>query len=216
MFISFEGTDGAGKSVQIKLFKEYLEKTFDKEVVLVRDPGSTSISEKLRDIVLDVNNQEMSYRTEALIYSASRAQMVDEIINPKLKEDAFVLTDRYIDSSLVYQGVARGLGVDEIIDINQFAVNGTYPELTFFLDIDITTSISRKHEMKNLDRIEIADNSFFETVRLGYKTIQNIYPNRIKIIDAGKSIDEVHNSIIEIFNEYVSSNGCNVSFSKNN
>lgn len=202
MFISFEGTDGAGKSVQIKLFKEYLEKTFNREVVLVRDPGSTSISEKLRDILLDVNNKEMSYRTEALIYSASRAQMVDEIIKPKLKENAFVLTDRYIDSNLVYQGIARGLGIDEIIDINKFAVDGTYPELTFFLDVDISTSASRISQTKELDRIEVSGNSFFENVRLGYKTIQNMYPDRIKIIDAGESIEVVHNSIIEVFNEF--------------
>lgn len=203
MFISFEGTDGAGKTVQIKLFKEYLEQHFDKEVVLVRDPGSTPISEKLRDIVLDINNKEMGYRCEALIYSASRAQMVHEIIKPSLENNKFVLSDRFIDSSLVYQGVSRGLPLEDIYSINKFAVENIFPSLTFFLDIDVETSISRKNQMKELDRIEVENMSFHEKVRKGYLEISKNEPNRLKVINASKTIEEVHKSIVDTFTNFI-------------
>lgn len=203
MFISFEGTDGAGKSVQIKLFKEYLEQHYDKEIILVRDPGSTPISEKLRDIVLDINNKEMGYRCEALIYAASRAQMVHEIIKPSLEKDKFVLSDRFIDSSIVYQGVSRGLPIEDVYSINSFAVENIFPTLTFFLDVDVETSISRKNQMKELDRIEIENSSFHEKVRQGYLEISKKEPKRLKVIDANKTIEEVHKDIVNTFLNYI-------------
>lgn len=203
MFISFEGTDGAGKSLQIELFKKYLEDTLKKEVTLVRDPGSTSISEKLREIVLGIDNKEMCPRCEALIYSASRAQMVHEIVLPAIEKGHFVLADRFIDSSLAYQGIARNLGVKQVKDINNFAVDNVYPELTFFLNLDPKTSLERKNLMKELDRIEIENENFHENVRNGYLEVAKSEPNRVKIIDANGTIEDIHLKIIEVFNDYI-------------
>ncbi len=203
MFISLEGTDGAGKSVQIKLLKEYIENTLNKEVVSLYDPGSTKISEKLREIVLDKENKEMSYICEALIYSASRAQMVFEKIKPALLENKIVICDRFVDSSLVYQGITRNLGYDKIKEINDFAVDNVYPDLTFFLHIDSNTSMDRITKTKELDRIELEGKDFQEKVRVAYIENANKQPQRIKVIDASKSIEEVHNQIINILNEYL-------------
>ncbi len=203
MFISLEGTDGAGKSVQKKLLVEYISNTLKKEVVSIYDPGSTKISEKLREIVLDVDNKEMSPICEALIYSAARAQMVHEKIKPALKDNKVVITDRYVDSSLVYQGETRGLGYEPIKLLNNFATDNIYPDLTFFLNIDSETSMKRRSSASKLDRIEQEGVSFQEKVRLAYIDNAKKEPQRIKIIDATKTIEEVHNQIILQLNEYI-------------
>ncbi len=196
MFISLEGTDGAGKSVQIELLKKYCEENFNKEVLCIRDPGSTDISEQLRNIVLDVKNKDMGYICEALIYSAARAQMVHEKIKPALSKGDIVITDRYVDSSLVYQGVTRGLGYDKIKEINDFATDNTYPDITFFLSVDSDTSMKRRKNSTELDRIELEGIDFQEKVRLAYLENAKLEPERVKIIDASKTIEEVHKEII--------------------
>lgn len=203
MFISLEGTDGAGKSAQINLLKKYLEKHLDKEVICLYDPGSTSISEKLREIVLDKDNSEMCATCEALIYSASRAQMVQEKIIPALNDEKIVISDRFVDSSLVYQGFTRELGYDIIKQVNDFAVSNVYPEITFFLHLDTSISMKRKNAMKELDRMELEGIDFQEKVRLSYLELALQEPDRIKIIDASKSIEEVHTQIITKLNEYL-------------
>lgn len=203
MFISLEGTDGAGKSVQIGLLKEYIEKMHNKQVLALYDPGSTSISEKLREIVLDVDNKEMGFECEALIYAASRAQLVHQKIKPALNEKKVVICDRYVDSNLVYQGVVRDLGYDKIKKLNDFATDGVYPNLTFFLNVDSTESFKRRSKESELDRIEILGNDFQERVRLAYLENAQKEPDRVKIIDANKSIDEVHRQIIKIFEENI-------------
>ncbi len=203
MFISLEGTDGAGKSVQKTLLVEYISKTLNKEVVSIYDPGSTKISERLRSIVLDVENKEMSPVCEALIYSAARAQMVHEKIIPALQENKVVITDRFVDSSLVYQGETRGLGYDTIKMINDFATSMIYPDITFFLNCDTNVAMDRRKSASKLDRMELEGLNFQERVRLAYVENAKKEPNRIKVIDASKSIEEVHQEIVHQLNEYI-------------
>ncbi len=196
LFITMEGTDGAGKSTQLKLLNEYLKnKGFD--VVFVREPGGTNISEKIRDIILDIENKEMHYMTEALLYASSRAQLVNEVINPKLKKGAIVICDRFVDSSIVYQGIARNLGVDVIKKINNIATGGLIPDITFFLDLSPKDAIKRKKEQKQLDRLESEKSHFYQKVYDGYKMLIKQNSERIKVIDANKSIEEMHKEIIK-------------------
>ena len=134
LFITMEGTDGAGKSTQLNLLNDYLKnKGFN--VVFVREPGGTKISEKIRDIILDIDNQEMHYMTETLLYASSRAQLVNQVILPELKKGSVVLCDRFVDSSIVYQGIARNIGIDIVKKINNIATGGLIPDITFFLDL---------------------------------------------------------------------------------
>ena len=196
LFITMEGTDGAGKSTQLKLLNEYLKnKGFD--VVFVREPGGTNISEKIREIILDIENKEMHYMTEALLYAASRAQLVNEVINPNLKKGAIVICDRFVDSSIVYQGIARNLGVDVIKKINNIATGGLIPDITFFLDLSPKDAIKRKKEQKQLDRLESEKAHFYQKVYDGYKMLIKQNSERIKVIDANKSIEEMHKDIIK-------------------
>lgn len=196
LFITIEGTDGSGKSTQIELLKKYLaEKNF--EVVFVREPGGTKIGEKIREIILDVENKEMDYTTEALLYAASRAQLVNQIILPELEKGNIVLCDRFVDSSIVYQGIARNLGKKTIKKINEIATCGLEPDITLFLKISPEKAIERKKEQKELDRLEAEKEYFYNKVYKGYLEIAKQEPERIKIIDAFKSVEEVHNQIIE-------------------
>ncbi len=202
MFISVEGTDGAGKSVQTQLLEEFFLKK-NQEVVITRDPGSNIISEKLRNIVLDKEHKEMCFECEALIYAAARAQMVSQIIKPALKKGCVVISDRYVDSSLVYQGNCRGLGIDEVFSINKFGTGGLIPDITFFLDLPTEIGIIRKSTNGELDRIELEDKEFHERVRSSYLKLGEKYPNRIKVIDAKKTIEEIHNEILENLKEMI-------------
>ena len=133
-FITVEGTDGSGKSTQLKLLMDYLG-TKNCDVVFTREPGGTEISEKIRDVILDINNKEMTDMTEALLYAAARAQHVQQKIIPAINEGKVVICDRFVDSSIAYQGAARGLGTDNIMQINSFALNGIMPDLTLFFDL---------------------------------------------------------------------------------
>lgn len=196
LFITMEGTDGSGKSTQLELLNEYLNnKGFN--VVFVREPGGTNISEKIRDIILDIENKEMHYMTEAFLYASSRAQLVNEVINPKLKEGAIVLCDRFIDSSIVYQGIARNIGIDIIKKINNIATGGLIPDITFFLDLPPKDAIKRKKEQKELDRLESEKDYFYERVYKGYKMLVKENNERIKVIDANKTIEKMHKEIVE-------------------
>jgi dTMP kinase len=143
LFISIEGPDGSGKSTQIKLLRDYLQnKGYD--IALTREPGGTQISEKIRNIILDKENKSMHSRTEALLYAASRAQHVEEIIKPALKENKIVICDRFVDSSLIYQGIGRGLGIENIYDLNLFAMQDVIPDLTLLFDIDMCRAKKEK------------------------------------------------------------------------
>ena len=201
MFITFEGLDFSGKSTQIFLLRERLENRGE-EVVVIREPGGTSISEKVRDILLDKKNQEMVFETELLLFSASRAQLVREVILPHLEKKHFVLSDRFHDSSVAYQGFGRGVDIETIMEIQRFAIGKAIPDLTFFIDIPLEMIESRKIKHKiELDRIELMKNDFYTKVREGYFFLAE-KEKRFRVIDGTKTKEEVHQEImkyIELF-----------------
>ncbi len=195
LFITMEGTDGAGKSTQLDLLNKYLkDKGFN--VVFVREPGGTKISEKIRNIILDIDNKEMNYMTEAFLYASSRTQLVNEVIIPELKKGSVVICDRFVDSSIVYQGIARNLGVEVVRKINNIATGGLIPDITFFLDLSPDKAIERKKEQKELDRLEREKSQFYNKVYEGYKMLIEEEGERIKVIDATQSIEVIHNNIV--------------------
>lgn len=202
MFITFEGLDFCGKSTQIKLLKSYLEKKQCK-VELIREPGGTQISEKIRNILLDNGNSEMFFETELLLFSASRAQLVREKIIPFLNEGCFVLSDRFHDSSIAYQGFGRGVNIETLMKIQKFAIGSAVPEITFFIDIPLEEIELRKNKLNNieLDRIEISDKNFYKNVREGYISLSKS-ESRYRRIDGTKSITEIHSAIVKIIHDY--------------
>lgn len=195
MLITFEGIDFCGKSTQVELLKTYLLEQ-NKNVHLIREPGGTELSEKVREILLDKKNNSMVMETEIFLFSASRAQLVREVIRPYLEKGFYVISDRFHDSSTAYQGYGRGLPVDVIMSINSLAIGETIPDITFFIDIPIEVSARRKSKKTHddLDRIEISDNSFFERVRNGYLQIAKS-EKRYRVLDGTQSIDIVSNQI---------------------
>jgi dTMP kinase len=206
LFISVEGTDGSGKTTQIELLKKYFE---DRKycVVCTREPGSTLIGEKLREIIIDVNNSEMKDTTEVLLYAAARAELVGQVIMPALKSGSIVISDRFIDSSIVYQGYARNVDIKDITQINNFATMGALPDITFFLKLDSEEAMERKREQKSLDRIESENSYFHKRVYAGYMDIAKKNPERIKVINAAATIEEVHNEIVEKINSLIKERG---------
>ena len=196
MFITFEGPDGSGKSTIIQKVYDYLiENNYD--VIKTREPGGSPIAEKIRNLILDTENTEMGYRTEALLYAASRAQHVEETILPALNENKIVLCDRFLISSLAYQGVGRNLGIENVRKINEFAINGVFPDFVLFFDVDPITTLKRKSSLDTADRLEKEGNNFHERVYNGYKQILNSEKD-IEIIDATQSIEDVFNQCINV------------------
>lgn len=200
-FLALEGPDGSGKSTIAKLIKEELEEVYKRPTVLTREPGGTKIGEDIRSILLSTDNMEMGNRTEALLYAASRAQHVEEKIRPLVEKGNIVISDRYVFSSLAYQGFSRGLGLDEVMDINLFAINGFYPDRIIFFDLDPALGLERKFAQKEGDRLEIAGDDFHKNVYLGYKEAIKAYPAKVKIIDASGSVEEVLKSCLAIIKE---------------
>lgn len=194
LFITFEGADGCGKTTQMKLLAEYLKKN-GKEIVVTREPGAKGLGEKIREILLNYEG-EVSDRCESFLFLADRAQNIDIIVNPAVNSGKIVLCDRHIDSSAAYQGYGRGLNLDRINMLNNLATNGKKPDLTFVFDIDTETSMQRVGKEK--DRMESTGKEFHNRVRLGYLEIAKQEPERIKVLDATKSIEEIHNQVIEI------------------
>jgi dTMP kinase len=195
MFITFEGIDQSGKSTQCQLLQKYLL-SLGHNVLLLREPGGTKISEKIRDLLLDRENRSMRGLTEFLLYSSSRAQLVDEVIKPALAKNQIVICDRYADSSTAYQGYARGLGIDLVEQINQVATCGVAPDLTIFVDIPIQLAFERlKARGKFSDRIEAEGGQFFELVREGYLQIATRHKNRFKVVDGADDINTIEQRI---------------------
>ena len=202
MFITFEGPDGAGKSTIIKLVHEkLLQDGFN--IVLTREPGGTPIAEKIRDIILDNSNQALDARTEALLYAASRRQHLVEKIWPALKEGKIVLCDRFLDSSLAYQGGGRNLGVENVLNVNLFATENTYPDLTLFFDVSPEVGLARvsKDKKRVADRLDNENENFHDKVYKTFKEIVEQNKNRIVVIDASKSIDEVVETTYKIIKD---------------
>ena len=196
MFITFEGPDGSGESTIIqKVYDQLIENNYD--VIKTIEPGGSPIAEKIRNLILDTENTEMGYRTEALLYAASRAQHVEETILPALNENKIVLCDRFLISSLAYQGVGRDLGIENVRKINEFAINGVFPDFVLFFDVDPITTLKRKSSLDTADRLEKEGNNFHERVYNGYKEILNSEKN-IEIIDATQSVEDVFSQCIKV------------------
>lgn len=226
IFISIEGPDGSGKTTQLRLLRKFLEcnKIDDREVVFTREPGGTPIGEKIREIILDNSNMEMSDLTEAFLYSAARAQHVEEVIKPALEAGKLVVCDRFVDSSIAYQGYGRNLG-DDVSIINRIAVAGTMPYKTIFIDLDpeigrnrisdnIIDNLYESNDSKTvapcsgadsdtsvvrneLDRLELEKLDFHKAVYEGYLDLIKIYPERFLVVDGKGTIDEVQKRLID-------------------
>lgn len=197
-FITLEGPDGSGKSTIISLIGDYMSKK-GIEFIVTREPGGTQIGEEIRAIILDNANINMGPETEALLYAAARSQHIHEKILPALNEGKIVFSDRFVLSSLAYQGVGRGLGIDKVKSINDFGLRDVYPDLIMFFDIDPEQTLKRKTISMGGDRLEQEGNEFHRKVYDGYMELLKKYPENVKKIDASKSVEEVLNqSIIEI------------------
>lgn len=196
MFITFEGIDFCGKSTQIELLKSYLLKN-NKKVQVIREPGGTEISEKIRTMLLDKDNSKMLMETEFLLFSASRAQLVREKIRPYLDEGIYVISDRFHDSSTAYQGYGRGISIEVVLSIHKLAIGNTVPDVTFFIDIPVDAAEQRRQEKLSeyLDRIEISDMGFFSRVRNGYLELAK-NENRFRILNGMDNIEKIHEKII--------------------
>lgn len=193
LFISIEGPDGSGKSTQINLLRDFFN-CQERAVILTREPGGTVISEKIRQIILDKEHTEMDPMTEALLYAAARAQHVAEIIKPALEEGITVICDRFVDSSIAYQGYGRQLA-QPVQVINEYAVAGCMPDVTFLLKIDPSVGKKRIREEEQ-DRLEKEKLEFHQAVFQGYLAMEKAYPQRIIGIDASRSIEEVSQDIL--------------------
>ena len=197
MFITFEGIDGCGKSTQAKLLEERLRAAFPANIVFVRDPGNTGISESIRALILDNKHTAMTARTELLLYSAARAQLVDTVIAPALKNGAIVVSDRFTDSTIAYQSFGRGLPLEDIHRANSVATGGLIPNLTFFLDVPLAHAKERCAS-KNADRLESAGDEFFERVIAGYQQLAVHEVERVKRLDATLTVEVIHEQIWDL------------------
>lgn len=204
-FITFEGGEGSGKSTVMKDVAARLTKEGYK-LVLTREPGGTPIAEEIRNVILDKDNTKMDPRTEALLYAASRRQHLVEKIWPALERGEIVLCDRYLDSSLAYQGGARGLGVDEVLSINMFATEGEYPDLTLLFDLEPEEGLKRieKNKGREVNRLDLEKLEFHKKVRDNFHALAKKYSTRYVVIDASKSLNEVEDEVYKIIKETIS------------
>lgn len=191
-FITVEGPEGAGKTTAIEHLMKELE-SLGIEAVLTREPGGIEIAEKIREVILNKNHTAMDGRTEALLYAAARRQHLAEKVLPALREGKVVLCDRFIDSSLAYQGHARGLGIDEVLSINEFAIQDTWPDLTLLFDVAPEIGLQRiaANSGREQNRLDMEKLSFHEKVYEGYQEVMRRYPDRIVKIDAAKEPEEI-------------------------
>ena len=189
-FITFEGPDGSGKTtVATEVCRQLQEKGY--EVVHTREPGGIGISEEIRNIILDPKNTMMDARTEALLYVASRRQHLVEKVFPAMQEGKIVICERFLDSSLAYQGYGRQLGFDEVLGINLFATENIYPDLTIYLDVDEEVGLRRLSDRSFKDRLDQESIDFHHRVSAGYREVLKRFPDRIRVIDASRSKEEV-------------------------
>ena len=190
LFITFEGGEGSGKTTVCRyVYKQLLDAGFD--VIYTREPGGSNIAEQIRNVILNVDNIDMDPRTEALLYAASRRQHLAEKVLPALEEGKIVICDRFLDSSLAYQGYARGIGIDEVMSINSFAINNCMPDLTLYLDVTPETGLKRIQIRKDLNRLDVESINFHHNVYEGYRIVCEKYPERIRVIDAEQPLEEV-------------------------
>jgi dTMP kinase len=202
--ITLEGGEGSGKTSVLKLVADALEQQ-GHSVICTREPGGIDIAEQIREVILDRRNTSMDPRTEALLYAAARRQHLVEKVVPALEAGKIVLCDRYIDSSLAYQGHARGLGIDEIFTVNKFAIDHYMPDLTLYFDVEPAIGLSRieKDAGREVNRLDIESIKFHETVREGYKLLVGRYPERIRVVDASDSLAAVFESAMAEITEFL-------------
>lgn len=194
LFITFEGTDGSGKTTQIGLLCDFLRnRGFDP--ITLREPGGVAISERIRSVVLDNRHTEMDEVTEMLLYAASRAQLVSQVILPALESGKSIICDRYVDSSYIYQGYARGLGIDMVKTVNDIATRGLMPDITFFMDMDPEIALKRRLDSSQPDRLEQEGVAFQRKVYDGYIYLCGLYPDRIKRISGANGIEAAFSQI---------------------
>ncbi|MFI8578158.1 dTMP kinase [Rossellomorea aquimaris] len=204
LFITVEGPEGAGKStILTELYNRLLQEGFN--VIQTREPGGISIAEQIREVILNTGNTEMDKRTEALLYAAARRQHLVEKVIPALEEGKIVICDRFIDSSLAYQGNARGIGMEEVMNINQFAIEDKMPDLTLYFDIDPEEGLKRiaKHNGREVNRLDLESVDFHTRVREGYQKLIKQYPDRIQVIDASQSKEAVFGAAYGIVTDYL-------------
>ena len=199
-FITFEGCEGVGKSRQIKMLEEYLQKN-NVEYFLTREPGGTPVSEQIRNVILDGKNVAMTDECEALLYAAARVQLLKEEVCPRLNRGELVLCDRFVDSSLAYQGYARGVGVEFVEKINDYAIKNCMPDYTLFLNLPPNLAFLRKGGVDKSDRVELSGMEFHEKVYAGYLDLAKKYPDRFIVIDASGEKEETHAKIISALKE---------------
>ena len=197
-FISFEGPDGAGKTSVISAIQEWLTQKYGEQAVLLtREPGGNRISEQIRQILFDDHNTNMDARTEALLFAAARRHHIVEDIEPALQAGKIVLSDRYVDSSVAYQGGGRHLGADDIWELNQFAIHGLLPDLTIYLDIPSELGLERisKHRQNQVNRLDREKLRFHQDVRNAYLTLAQRHQKRIQLVDASQPLPTVINTV---------------------
>ena len=197
-FVVFEGGEGAGKTTQIEALTKWLEARGE-DVVVTREPGGTAVGERIRSLLLDPEIESMDPRAEALLYAADRAQHVSEVIGPALESGKIVVSDRFLDSSLAYQGLARGLGLDEIYDISHWATGGLVPDLVFYLKVDPKTGFGRLNG--DTDRLENESVSFHERVSIAYRKLAKQFPDRFVVLDGTRSPGEIHDEVVQVLEE---------------
>lgn len=201
-FITFEGNDGCGKTtISTRIYETLKAEGYD--VIFTREPGGISISEQIRSILLDPKNTSMDGRTEALLYAAARRQHLVEKVIPALEEGKIVLCDRFIDSSLAYQGVARGLGIDEVYTVNEFAIDSHMPDATIFLKVDAEVGMARIASRGEKDRLDEEGEKFHQLVAQGYDEVLKRYQDRIHVIDAEQEVDKVFDDTYHLIKELV-------------
>lgn len=195
MFITFEGLDQSGKTTQANLLVDRLQK-MGKEVLLIREPGGTELSERIRDILLDHKHFSMTQKAELFLFSAARAQLVSEVIRPALQKGVIVICDRFYDSTTAYQGYGRGIDLQEVKQVNVIAVGGTIPDLTLFLDIEVEEILRRRNAAGlSADRMESSGMQFYERVRKGYHAIAAEEQQRFYILNGALASEELHQQI---------------------
>ena len=202
MFITFEGGEGSGKTtVASKVFEKLKNEKYN--IILTREPGGVKIAEQIRNIILDKENTSLDDRSEALLFAASRRQHLVEKVWPALKENKIVLCDRYIDSSLAYQGGGKHLGVDEVLHVNLFATENTLPDLTILFDLEPSIGLERINKNKNreVNRLDLESLKFYDDVRNTFLELSEKYKDRYVVIDASKSLEEVVETTYKIIKE---------------
>lgn len=195
-FITFEGPDGSGKTtISTEIQKRLVQAGYD--AIYTREPGGIDIAEQIRQVILDPKNTNMDAKTEALLYAASRRQHLIEKVLPALEKGQIVICDRFIDSSLAYQGYARGLGIEEVFHINEFAIEGHFPDATIFLNLAYEEGLKRIETRAFKDRLDLETTNFHKLVSKGYEEVLHKYQHRMKIIDASQDIEHVLNDVME-------------------